>query len=227
ATIYYIAHHIIVQTTLFLAVGLIERQGGTTSLAGLGGMLRAAPVIAVLFFVPMLNLGGIPPFSGFIGKLGLFTVAAELGTPEAYWLMGIGALVSLLTLYALARAWVLAFWRPKKRAEAEARSMKAPTTEAVLLLEREEALLERLQDAPGATPNQERKDIPRLMFAATGGMVAVSIALTVFAGPLYAYADRAGRDMALPGEMVELVLGDTPGALGGGSGDTRPDGEGR
>ncbi|EYT53840.1 monovalent cation/H+ antiporter subunit D [Leucobacter sp. UCD-THU] len=227
ATIYYIAHHIIVQTTLFLAVGLIERQGGTTSLAGLGGMLRAAPVIAVLFFVPMLNLGGIPPFSGFIGKLGLFTVAAELATPAAYWLMGIGALVSLLTLYALARAWVLAFWRPKKRAEAEARSLKAPTTEALMLREREEALLERLQDAPDATPNQEQKEIPRLMFAATAGMVTVSIALTVFAGPLYAYADRAGRDMALPGEMVELVLGDSPGALGGGSGDTRPEEDGR
>lgn len=227
ATIYYIAHHIIVQTTLFLAVGLIERQGGTTSLAGLGGMLRAAPVIAVLFFIPMLNLGGIPPFSGFIGKLGLFTVAAELATPAAYWLMGIGALVSLLTLYALARAWVLAFWRPKKRAEAEARSLKAPTTEALVLREREEALLERLQDAPDATPNQEQKEIPRLMFAATAGMVTVSIALTVFAGPLYAYADRAGRDMALPGEMVELVLGDSPGALGGGSGDTRPEEDGR
>jgi multicomponent Na+:H+ antiporter subunit D len=227
ATIYYIAHHIIVQTTLFLAVGLIERQGGTTSLAGLGGMLRAAPVIAVLFFIPMLNLGGIPPFSGFIGKLGLFTVAAELATPAAYWLMGIGALVSLLTLYALARAWVLAFWRPKKRAEAEARSLKAPTTEALMLREREEALLERLQDAPDATPNQEQKEIPRLMFAATAGMVTVSIALTVFAGPLYAYADRAGRDMALPGEMVELVLGDSPGALGGGSGDTRPEEDGR
>ncbi len=222
ATIYYIAHHIIVQTTLFLAVGLIERQGGTTSLAGLGGLLRAAPVIAVLFFIPMLNLGGIPPFSGFIGKLGLFTVAAELATPEAYWLIGIGALVSLLTLYALARAWVLAFWRPKKRAEAEARSLKSPTTETLILREREEALLERLQDAPGATPNQEKKEIPRLMFAATAGMVAVSIALTIFAGPLYAYAARAGQDMAAPGEMVQLVLGDTPGSLGGGSGDTRP-----
>jgi multicomponent Na+:H+ antiporter subunit D len=54
-------------------------------------------------------------------------------------------------------------------------------------------------------------------------MVTVSVALTVFAGPLYAYADRAGEDMAAPGEMAQLVLGDTPGQLGGGSGDTRPE----
>jgi len=52
-----------VQTTLFLAIGLVERQGGTTSLTALGGMLKAAPLVAVLFFIPMLNLGGIPPFS--------------------------------------------------------------------------------------------------------------------------------------------------------------------
>ncbi len=222
ATIFYIAHHIIVQTTLFLAVGLMERHGGTTSLSGLGGMLRTAPVIAVLFFIPMLNLGGIPPFSGFIGKLGLFTVAADLATPGAYWLMGIGALVSLLTLYALARAWVFAFWRPRRRADAETRSTRKPSSEAVMLREREEALFEQLHDAPDAAPQQEQKEIPKLMIAATAGMVVVSVGLTIFAGPLYAYADRAGENMAEPGRMVELVLGDTPGQLGGGSGDTRP-----
>lgn len=226
ATIYYIAHHIVVQTTLFLAVGLLERQGGTTSISGLRGMLRSAPVIAVLFFIPMLNLGGIPPFSGFIGKVGLFTVAAELASPGAYWLIGVGALVSLLTLYALARAWVLTFWRPRKRAEplVETGAVPKPSAEAMVLREREEALFERLHDAPDARPTQEQKEIPRLMIAATSGMVTVSVALTVFAGPLYAYADRAGEDMAAPREMAQLVLGDTPGQLGGGSGNTRPEG---
>ena len=60
AAIFYIVHHIVVQSTLFLAAGLIERQGGSTSINGLGGMLKAAPLIAVLFLVPALNLGGIP-----------------------------------------------------------------------------------------------------------------------------------------------------------------------
>ena len=222
ATIFYITHHIIVQTTLFLAVGLLERQGGTTSLSGLGGMLRTAPVIAILFFIPMLNLGGIPPFSGFIGKIGLFTVAAELATPGAYWLIGIGALVSLLTLYALARAWVLAFWRPRVKTGADAKTAKAPSTEALMLREREEALLERLHDAPDAQPQQKQKEIPRLMVGATAGMVVVSVALTIFAGPLYTYSWRAGEDLAQPGKLVQQVLGDTPGGLGGGSGTTEP-----
>lgn len=174
ATTYYIVHHIIVQTTLFLVVGLIERHGGTTSLARLGGMLRTAPLVAVLFFIPMLNLGGIPPFSGFIGKLGLFTAAAELGTPGAWWLIGIGALVSLLTLYALARAWSLAFWRP--------RGEDATPT----------GVLARLQDAPEAAPQRESRGMPKLMVGSTAGMVAISVLLTVFAGPLVAYSERAG-----------------------------------
>ncbi|WP_017794496.1 Na+/H+ antiporter subunit D [Leucobacter salsicius] len=221
ATIYYIAHHIIVQTTLFLAVGLIEREGGTTSLAELGGLMRRSPIIAVLFFIPMLNLGGIPPFSGFIGKVGLFTSAADLASPGAYWLMGVGALVSLLTLYALARAWVLAFWRPRRTLAAKT---VTPNTEAMVLRAREDAMIEKLQDAPDAGPLQDRKDIPKLMLTATTGMVAVSIALTVFAGPLYAYATRAGETMAEPSKLVGLVLGDTPGQGGGGSGQTEPAG---
>lgn len=223
ATIFYVAHHIIVQTTLFLAVGLIERQGGTTSLTSLGGMLRAAPVVAVLFFIPMLNLGGIPPFSGFIGKLGLFTAAAELGTPGAYWLMGVGALVSLLTLYALARAWSLAFWRTRAAALGGANAPVPNTPEGLMLQGREVALIERLHDAPDAMPLQKQRETPRLMVAATAGMVAVSLLLTVFAGPLYSYSTRAGEQLADSGLFVSEVL-DNPNEVSSGSGKNEIDG---
>ena len=223
ATIFYVAHHIIVQTTLFLAVGLIERQGGTTSLTSLGGMLRAAPVVAVLFFIPMLNLGGIPPFSGFIGKLGLFTAAAGLGTPGAYWLMGVGALVSLLTLYALARAWSLAFWRTRAAALGGANAPVPNTPEGIMLQGREVALIEHLHDAPDAMPLQEQRETPALMIAATAGMVAVSVLLTVAAGPLYAYATRAGERLAAPEQFVAAVL-DNPNNVSSGSGKNEIDG---
>ena len=63
ATIYYMVHHIVVQTTLFLAVGLLERRAGSTSILKVKGLMRAAPVIAVLYFIPAINLGGLPPFS--------------------------------------------------------------------------------------------------------------------------------------------------------------------
>jgi multicomponent Na+:H+ antiporter subunit D len=166
ATIFYIVHHITVQTTLFLATGLVERKGGSTSINRLGGLLKASPVIAILFFIPALNLGGIPPFSGFIGKLALFTAGAEDPDWLIYVLIGAGTATSLLTLYALARVWNMAFWRPESEVE-----------------HYESVLLEGLSEAPDAGTQQETKNSPRLMTGATAGMVAVSVALTIFAGP--------------------------------------------
>src|SRR6202171_706731 len=82
--IYYVAHHIVVQTTLFLVVGLIERQAGASTMQRLGGLAAASPLLAFLFVVPALNLGGIPPFSGFIGKVALLQAGAQNGSVLAW-----------------------------------------------------------------------------------------------------------------------------------------------
>ncbi len=111
AAVFYVAHHITVQTTLFLVIGLIERRGGTTSLARLGGLGQVAPVLGVLFFLPAMNLAGIPPFSGFLGKVGLLQAGADAGTGLAYALIAGSVITSLLTLYAVSRVWSRAFWR--------------------------------------------------------------------------------------------------------------------
>ncbi|CAN5607443.1 Na+/H+ antiporter subunit D [soil metagenome] len=186
ATIYYMVHHIVVQTTLFLAVGLIERKAGSTSILRVKGLMRAAPVIAVLYFIPAINLGGLPPFSGFIGKYALFDAAAEVGTPIMMVLIVGGIVTSLLTLYALMRAWNLAFWREDEdSAETEAR-------------------ISYLGAAPAAAVETERRVIPRIMTAATAGMVAVTIGLTVFAGPLYEVCTRIGASLLEPVSISQL-----------------------
>src|SRR6476620_6787682 len=114
--IFYTAHHITIQTTLFLVTGLIELRGGSTSLNRLGGLAAVSPVLAVLFFVPAMNLAGIPPFSDFIGKVGLFQAAQLDGSPLAWTLVVAGAATSLLTLYAVAKTWAVAFWRTPREA---------------------------------------------------------------------------------------------------------------
>lgn len=186
ATVYYIVHHIVVQTTLFLAVGLIERRAGSTSILRVKGLMKAAPVLAVLYFVPAINLGGLPPFSGFIGKVGLFAAAADVGTPMMYVLIGGGILTSLLTLYALMRAWNLAFWREEE-----------DSTET-------EMRVEHLGNAPAADEQREQRRIPRIMTFATSGMVAVTLALSVFAGPLYALCERIAEGLLQPVTLVQL-----------------------
>ncbi|GAA1662969.1 Na+/H+ antiporter subunit D [Microbacterium lacus] len=186
ATIYYMVHHIVVQTTLFLAVGLIERRAGSTSILRVKGLMRAAPVIAVLYFIPAVNLGGLPPFSGFIGKYALFDAAAEVGTPLMIVLIVGGVVTSLLTLYALMRAWNLAFWREEEESDET------------------EARISYLGDAPAAAVETERRVIPRIMTASTAGMVAVTVALTLFAGPLYDVCARIGASLLEPVSISEL-----------------------
>jgi multicomponent Na+:H+ antiporter subunit D len=115
--VFYILHHVVVKTNLFLIGGLIERMGGTGDLKRLGGLYRTAPVLAVLFLIPALSLAGIPPLSGFFAKLSLIQAGLET---EQFWLVGVALFVSLLTLYSMIKIWTQVFWKPEDQAEGEA-----------------------------------------------------------------------------------------------------------
>ncbi|MEU4398749.1 Na+/H+ antiporter subunit D [Micromonospora orduensis] len=117
--IFYVVHHITIQTTLFLVAGLVEERAGSTDLRRIGGLARVAPLLGVLFFVPAMNLAGVPPFSGFLGKLGLLQAGVAAGGPLPFALVGAGTLTSLLTLYVASRVWNIAFWRAPRIATGE------------------------------------------------------------------------------------------------------------
>ncbi len=202
ATIFYVAHHIIVQTALFLVVGLMERRGGSTSLAQLGGLARIAPVIAILFFVPAMNLAGIPPFSGFLGKVGLMQAGVDRGTPLAYLLIAGSLATSLLTLYAVSRVWSKAFWRPSGGdAQAELSESIVTSTGPPASITASRALT-----ASTAATLVPTAAVPRSLIAPTIGLVVVSTALTLVAGPLYAFTDRAATDLRERAPYISAVF---------------------
>ena len=120
AAVFYTAHHIMVQTSLFLVSGLMETVGGSTSLVELGGLLKKWPLLAVLYLIPALNLAGVPPFSGFLGKIGLIEAANRNGGMADYFMITVAITTSILTLYALIRAWNMAFWQPLENESEEA-----------------------------------------------------------------------------------------------------------
>jgi multicomponent Na+:H+ antiporter subunit D len=107
--IFYVLHHIVVITNLFLVGGVLLRLRRTTDVAALGGLYRDQPVFAALAMVPIFSLAGVPPLSGFLGKLAILEGAFEA---EAYWMGGLVLVVGLLTLLSMARTWSDAFWRP-------------------------------------------------------------------------------------------------------------------
>jgi multicomponent Na+:H+ antiporter subunit D len=109
AAVFYIVHHIVVKTNLFLIGGLIRRLRGTEELKTTGGLFVDAPWLAALFVVPALSLAGIPPLSGFWAKLAMIRAGLEA---EQWVLVGAAIVAGLLTLMSMIKIWNEAFWKP-------------------------------------------------------------------------------------------------------------------
>lgn len=114
-SIFYILHHILVITNLFLVSGVMLRLRRTTDMDGLGALYRDQPVFAAFAMIPMFSLAGVPPLSGFLGKLAIVQGSFAAG---AYWVGATVLGVGLLTLLSMARVWADAFWKPTRRGDA-------------------------------------------------------------------------------------------------------------
>ncbi|UMG91838.1 proton-conducting transporter membrane subunit [Nocardioides sp. TF02-7] len=104
-SVVYLVHHIVVQAALFLGVGLVERHRGTASLRRLGGLTSTAPLLSVLFLLPALSLGGMPPLAGFVAKLAVLRAAVGADHGLTLGVAGVALLASLATLALVARVW--------------------------------------------------------------------------------------------------------------------------
>lgn len=171
-TIIFLAHNIIVKTNLFLVAGAIKRLKGSYDLKVLGGLYKERPGLSILFLVSAMSLAGVPPLSGFLGKLVLIMAGLKL---EAWLIVGVSMGVSLLTLYSMTKIWAYAFWKP----------------------------------VPNPLPDLD--PMPRAKWAAfLSPMVAftvLAIAIGVFAGPVFGYAQAAAAQLMDPSGYIHAVLG--------------------
>ncbi|MEZ4385975.1 MAG: proton-conducting transporter membrane subunit, partial [Candidatus Krumholzibacteriia bacterium] len=118
AAVFYVAHHIIVKTNLFLIGGVMRRLLGTEELREMGGLYHGRPWLAALFLVPALSLAGIPPLSGFWAKLAVFRASL---LAEAWWVVAAAILAGMLTLMSMVKIWNEAFWKAAPAAPDPAR----------------------------------------------------------------------------------------------------------
>lgn len=228
AAIFYIVHHIVVKTSLFLVTGLVEHEHGTAKLQRLGGLVHRRGFVAALFLIPALSLAGLPPFSGFVGKLGLVQAgfAADHG-----WLTAVSLLVSLLTLFSMTKIWGGVFWGEPEpddddRSGAAAGPVPAPVADCVGAEqvrgaggsqasaggEAEGAAAGAVATAPATTREAIREGeagppLLPVMIGATAATVALSLAIALWAGPLYDLAERAAADLLDPAAYIDEVLG--------------------
>jgi multicomponent K+:H+ antiporter subunit D len=109
ASLYYWLHSTWISAALFLLADLVARQRGVK-----GGELIQGPalqnphLLGGLFFISAIAVAGLPPLSGFLGKL-LLLQAVE--GQQALWLWPLLLIGGLGTLVALSRAGSTLFWR--------------------------------------------------------------------------------------------------------------------
>jgi multicomponent Na+:H+ antiporter subunit D len=178
ATIFFLVHQIPVKSSLFLVGGLIEHTTGTGRLDRLSGLGHRSGFLAALFLLPALSLAGIPPFSGFVAKLGLITAGIDAGQGL---MVAVAIVCSLLTLISMLKIWVGAFWG--------------------------EPVVATMSPADGAVVPLSPPRWPAAMWSSTVMMVAVGLALALAAGPVYALCERASLDIADRDHYIETVLG--------------------
>ncbi len=106
AAAFFIVHNVLVKTNLLLISGLIEQRYGLFDLKQLRQVWQQHRLILISFLLSALSLAGLPPLSGFWGKLLVFKSAVD---HHSYITLAIGIFVSLLTLYSMIKIWRYAF----------------------------------------------------------------------------------------------------------------------
>lgn len=114
----YIVHNMLIKTAMFLIAGATEKVTGTTNIKEMGGMIKTHPVLAWLFFISAVSLGGIPPLSGFFSKFPIILSGFE---EEHYFITAVALFVGLLTLFSMFKIHSYVFWGENKLSEEQSK----------------------------------------------------------------------------------------------------------
>ncbi len=103
---FFAVHHSLVKSTLYLVADELERRNASRDLRRMDFQLAADAGLTACFVVAAFSLAGMPPFSGFFGKLGVFQAALDSGAWPGVVLL---VVASLFTLASMLKIWRFAF----------------------------------------------------------------------------------------------------------------------
>ena len=169
AALYYLVHSTIIAAAFYLFCGWMTAQRGSFK-----DHLKVAPKIkqekaaAFTYFTIALMMAGLPPFSGFLGKVFILQATAE--TPYQGWIIAVILIVSLLSIIAFTRVGFILFWRASPPEE----NAKEPAYTAY-------------QALPDTAPHRNDKAIYVLLIAL--------MSYVVFAAPIQRYTTSTAQQI--------------------------------
>ncbi|MTH63103.1 monovalent cation/H+ antiporter subunit D [Paracoccus shanxieyensis] len=195
AALYYMVHSTLAGAALFLVVDMIGARRGDLWLRA-DGIMPGNAMIAALFFASTIAMAGMPPLSGFVGKL--LVLDATRAAPGAVVIWGAVLVTSLIAIYGYARAGSLVFWKAYETGPVKA---VIPANGAPLWARIPTKLEthEQIQDLGDAAS-------PTLAFVAVWALLAGLVALTVFAGPAMQFAEATAAQLHDPAGYLSAVL---------------------
>lgn len=125
-SIFYLIHDMLVKALIFLLGGTIIHLTGTGKLKEISGLIRLHPQLGWMFFIAALSISGIPPLSGFLGKIFITEGTFESGY---FWLGAVGLITSLMVLYSMIKIFMNSFWGYTELTEEEEKG----TTKGLML----------------------------------------------------------------------------------------------
>ena len=176
AALYYLVHSTFAAAALFLVADLVVARRTDDRLTAQPPTVQNG-LFAALFFGGAIAMAGMPPLSGFLGKLVILDALREPGEIWAAWVAILAG--SLLTIIGFARAGSMIFWR------STATEAPVPTEAA---------------PAPDATPATPMQLAPSM------AAMALLAALAVFAGPVTRYLQGATDELFDYTAYVTAVL---------------------
>ena len=131
AVLFMISHGLTKGLLFFTAGSVVYATGGVRSMTQLGGLGRRLPVTAACSLAGALSLAGVPPFSGFVAKVGVILAAASVG---AWVPLGIAVAMSLVTLAYMIGMSQQVFRRPAPAALQVEQITEVPLTMRAAML---------------------------------------------------------------------------------------------
>jgi multicomponent K+:H+ antiporter subunit D len=169
AALYYLVHSTIIAAAFYILSGWITSQRGEfKDHFKIAPQMKQHKVVALTYFTIALMMAGLPPFSGFLGKV--FILQATAHSPYQLLIIVTVLVVSLLSIIAFTRVGFVIFWRATKPEDNP-----------------DEAAYAAYQALPEQAPKRNDKTIYLLLVGL--------IAYMVFAGPIQKYTYQTAEQI--------------------------------